>query len=323
MNCFLGPALRTPLGTFGGALRGIQVPELAALLARRLMAEGGLPDRLVLASALPAGQGPDPAQETLHLADTPTIPAFLVQRGMASGLWGLILGWEALAAGSQKVLVLAGDAPSAAPYLLPTARWGKRMGETELRDALLECTGPVPEPTPWVTLSRQRAARAQALGAFHTQCCPLPRRRWPQGLLENDEALIQPGPLPWADGAAGLMLQSAPTATRLLGWAQAATPREALDRVLEAQDLRDDALNRVEVDQLIPQDPATVLPGIDPALLSPDGDAWALGHPLGASGMRALVGLTHALEGQAGSLGALVQVTEAHSWAILLAREAP
>lgn len=323
MNGFLGPSLRTPLGAFGGALRGIRVPELAAPLAVKLKAEGGHPDRLILASALPIGQGADPALETAQLAGLLDTPAFLVQRGLASGFWGLVLGWEALAAGANQVLVLAADAPSTAPYLLPSARWGVRIGEAELRDALLEGTGPTPDPTPWVALSRQRATRAQDRGAFHEELSPLPRRRRPSGLLEGDEALTHPGTLPWADGAAGLLLQSAPTPTRLLGWSQAPTPQEALARLLASHGLQPTALDRVEVDLPSPEDPSTVLTELDPERLSPDGDGWALGRPLGACGLRALVSLVHALAAQKGGLGAVVQVTEEASWAILVAREAP
>lgn len=287
------------------------------------MEGSGRPDRLILASALPAGQGADPALETGHLAGLSGTPAFLVQRGLSSGLWGLVLGWEALAAGAQQALVLAADAPSAAPYLLPEARWGVRIGETELRDTLLEVTGPTPESTPWVALSRERAALAQARGTFRGECCPLPLRRRPSGWLEADEALAHPGPLPWADGAAGFLLQSSPTPTRLLGWSQAPTPQQALSQLLETHGLQPAALDRVDLDLPQPEDPAKVLPSLDPERLSPDGDGWALGRPLGAAGLRALVSLVHALAAQNGGLGAMVQVTEEGSWAILVAREAP
>lgn len=137
MHAWLGSALRTPYGAFGGALKDLGAEALAAALVPPLLAGGPRPDRILLGSALPTAE--DPLPTLLRLGGLEGLPAVQVQAGPASGLWALRLALEALSgAQANRVLVLAAASASRSPFLLPEARWGTRFGAVELRDPLLD-----------------------------------------------------------------------------------------------------------------------------------------------------------------------------------------
>lgn len=189
MEAYLGAAQRTPYGAFGGALRKANLPGLLEELIPALL--GRVPpesvDRLILATPLPLEEEWVPP-----LAGMPHLTPLRIQQGHCSGLWGLAWALEALAAGqATRIVVLVASHPSSAPFLLPGARWGSRIGEVELRDPLVShapCTKDLPPP------AGPGLCRLQGTG-------------WGLG-LEEDEAL--PPGIAWRDGAAALLLGSEP-----------------------------------------------------------------------------------------------------------------
>ena len=134
-------ARRTPLGRFGGALRGLTPVDLAlpvahALVPERLKTQVG---QVVLGQMLPAGGGMNAARQlALRLGLPQETTAFTVNMACASGLKALLLAADRLAAGAGGLALAGGvEAMSRAPHYAPEVRWGKRLGDAALTDALM------------------------------------------------------------------------------------------------------------------------------------------------------------------------------------------
>lgn len=135
-------ACRTPGGKFGGSLKNTSAPELGALaLAEAVRRSGISPEdmgEVILGNGWQAGVGANPARIALHRAGLPqSIPAFTVNKRCGSSLKAAMLGADKIRLGDM-VAVAAGGMESAsnAPYILPDSRWGYRMGEKKVLDAL-------------------------------------------------------------------------------------------------------------------------------------------------------------------------------------------
>jgi acetyl-CoA C-acetyltransferase len=137
---FIVAAKRTPIGAFQGSLSALSAPQLGAVAARAALDECGVsPDRLdetLLGCVLMAGIGQAPARQAALAAGVPQrVPATTINKMCGSALKALMLASDQIRAGSAN-LVLAGgiESMSNAPYLLPKARNGLRMGHAELID---------------------------------------------------------------------------------------------------------------------------------------------------------------------------------------------
>ena len=135
-------AARTPIGKFGGAFAALSPADLGEAAARAAIERSGLPataiDETIFGHARQAGGGPNTARQVSHRAGVPdAVPAYTVNKACASSLKALTLGALSIAAGEND-LVLAGgtECMSATPYLLPRARFGYRMGNAEIVDAM-------------------------------------------------------------------------------------------------------------------------------------------------------------------------------------------
>jgi len=135
-------ACRTPGGKFGGSLKNTSAPELGALaLAEAVRRSGISPENMgevILGNGWQAGVGANPARIALHRAGLPqSIPAFTINKRCGSSLKAAMLGADKIRLGDM-VAVAAGGMESAsnAPYILPDSRWGYRMGEKKVLDAL-------------------------------------------------------------------------------------------------------------------------------------------------------------------------------------------
>ena len=135
-------AVRTPIGRFGGGLAGVSAAELGAVAARAALERTGVPasavEQVIFGHARQAGNGPNLARQVVKragLADT--VPAFTINMACASGLMAVIEAARAVALGEAEV-VLAGGAEnmSRIPFLMPDGRWGKKLGDLELVDAM-------------------------------------------------------------------------------------------------------------------------------------------------------------------------------------------
>lgn len=136
-------AVRTAIGKFGASLVGVPVVELGAVVIRDALARAGvLPkdvDEAIMGNVLQAGVGVNPARQAALRAGLPvTVPAFTVNKVCASGMKAIALGALSVATGESDVVVVGGmENMSAAPFLLPNARWGERLGNGKLLDCML------------------------------------------------------------------------------------------------------------------------------------------------------------------------------------------
>jgi acetyl-CoA C-acetyltransferase len=135
-------AARTPIGKFGGSFAALTPAELGAAAARAAIERSGLPaaaiDEVIFGHGRQAGGGPNTARQASHGAGVPdSVPAFTVNKACASSLKAITLGALSIAAGENDVVLAGGhECMSATPYLLPRARFGTKMGHTEVVDGM-------------------------------------------------------------------------------------------------------------------------------------------------------------------------------------------
>lgn len=135
-------AVRTPIGRFGGALGALSAVDLGRVAVeealRRARVQAADVELLVMGHARPAGVGPNPARQVLIRAGIPdTVPAFTVNQACGSGLAAVGLAADRIRLGEADVVVAAGaESMTNVPYLLPHARWGRKMGHDTLVDAM-------------------------------------------------------------------------------------------------------------------------------------------------------------------------------------------
>ena len=133
-------ARRTAIGAFQGALSGVSAPELFATAARACLADAGVPagdiSESLIGSVLQAGLGQAPARQASLAAGVPTsVPTTTINKVCGSGMKTIHMGADLIRAGGASVVLAGGmESMSNAPYLLPKARGGYRMGHQEILD---------------------------------------------------------------------------------------------------------------------------------------------------------------------------------------------
>ena len=133
-------AKRTPVGAFLGALAPVSAPQLGSVAIRAAIEAAGLQpadlDETLMGCVLPAGLGQAPARQAALGAGVPThVPATTVNKMCGSAMKAIMIGADQIAAGGARFVVAGGlESMSNAPYLLPKARSGYRMGHGELLD---------------------------------------------------------------------------------------------------------------------------------------------------------------------------------------------
>lgn len=136
-------ATRTAIGSFQGALAHLPAEELGATVIRALLEQTQLDpaqvDEVILGQVLTAGSGQNPARQAAIKAGLAvTTPAFTLNKVCGSGLKALHLATQAIRCGDAEVVIAGGqENMSLAPYVLPKARTGLRMGHAELHDSML------------------------------------------------------------------------------------------------------------------------------------------------------------------------------------------
>jgi acetyl-CoA C-acetyltransferase len=139
-DIYIVAARRTPIGAFQGALSGASGPQLGAAAVRAAVADAGVPgeqiDEVILGCVLPAGLGQAPARQASIAAGLPhSVPCTTINKVCGSGMRSAMLGCDSIRAGSARVVVAGGfESMTNAPYLLPKARQGYRMGHGEILD---------------------------------------------------------------------------------------------------------------------------------------------------------------------------------------------
>jgi acetyl-CoA C-acetyltransferase len=137
-------ATRTAIGSFQGALAGIPATELGAAVIRHLLEQTGIDaaqiDEVILGQVLSAGAGQNPARQTAIKAGLPhTTPALTLNKVCGSGLKAVQLAVQAIRCGDAELVIAGGqENMSLAPYVLPKARTGLRMGHAQLLDSMIQ-----------------------------------------------------------------------------------------------------------------------------------------------------------------------------------------
>ena len=142
-DVFVVDSLRTPFGSFGGALADVEAPRLGATVIEALMKKSGLPpasvSEVIVGEVLAGGVGQAPARQAMRHAGLPdNIHAMTINKVCGSGLKAIMLGAGSIRLGDSDVVIAGGmENMSLAPYLLKRARTGYRMGNGELIDLMV------------------------------------------------------------------------------------------------------------------------------------------------------------------------------------------
>ena len=134
---------RTAVGSFGGSLKDTPAVDLGATVVKEVLARGNMKpenvDEVMFGCILSAGLGQNPARQVSLKAGLPIeVPAYTVSMVCGSGMKSVIEAARAIAAGDADVIVAGGtENMSAAPYAIPAARWGARMGNNKIVDTMV------------------------------------------------------------------------------------------------------------------------------------------------------------------------------------------
>ncbi|OHZ01396.1 MULTISPECIES: acetyl-CoA C-acetyltransferase [Salinicola] len=208
-------ATRTPIGTFQGGLSSVPAVTLGATVIRRVL-EGIDPtgvDEVIMGHVLRAGLGQNTARQAAIEAGVPdSVPAMTIDKVCGSGLKAVHLAVQAIRCGDAEIIVAGGmESMSLAPYVLPKARTGLRMGHAELLDSMIhdglwdafndyhmgitaenvaERWGiSREEQDAYAAESQRRASQAREAGRFDAEITPVsvPQRRGDPIMIERDE----------------------------------------------------------------------------------------------------------------------------------------
>ncbi len=212
-------AARTPIGSFGGAFKEVSAIQLGVVAVKAALERAGLrPEQVedvLLGNILQAGLGQGPARQVALGAGIPAeVPATTINKLCGSGLEAINLAIRAVRLGDADIVVAGGfENMSQAPYVMPNARWGARMGHTQILDTMisdgLTCAfnrthmGVTAENVAerhgldrsaqdtFAAESQRRAGAAQAAGRFDAEIAPvsIPQRKGEPVLVARDEYL--------------------------------------------------------------------------------------------------------------------------------------
>lgn len=136
-------AVRTAIGSFGGALKAVSAPELGAIVIKAALEKAGLQgeqvDEVIMGNVLQAGLGQNPARQAAIQAGLPeNVPSMTINKVCGSGLKTVHLAAQAILSGDADIIVAGGmENMSQAPYILKNARDGFKMGDQKLIDTMV------------------------------------------------------------------------------------------------------------------------------------------------------------------------------------------
>ncbi|QUV84107.1 acetyl-CoA C-acetyltransferase [Chloracidobacterium aggregatum] len=210
-------AVRLPIGKFQGSLKSFTAPMLGAHAVRAAVERAGIDavqvDEVIMGCVLQAGLGQNPArQAALRAGLPPAVAALTVNQVCGSGLRAVMLAAQAIQAGDAEYVVAGGmESMTNAPYVLPKAREGYRMGHGEMLDVMIHdglwctfenwhmgCTAEVVAERYGISREAQdafaagsqaKAVAAQQVGAFRAEIEPvtIPQRKGDPLVFAEDE----------------------------------------------------------------------------------------------------------------------------------------
>jgi acetyl-CoA C-acetyltransferase len=210
-------AVRTPVGKFLGALKGFKATELGAIVVRESVKRAGVTpeavDEVIMGCVIQAGLGQNPARQAALYGGLPdTVSAVTVNKVCGSGLKAIMMAAQGVQLGDTEVVVAGGmESMSNAPYLIPKAREGYRLGHGTLVDTVINdglwcafddqhmgCTGEVvserfhvsrEEQDEYALNSHRKASAAINSGKFRDEIVPVEinQRKGPPVIFDTDE----------------------------------------------------------------------------------------------------------------------------------------
>jgi len=194
-------AVRTPVGKFLGSLKGFSATDLGAIVVREAVRRAAVGpedvDEVIMGCVVQAGLGQNPArQAALKGGLPPAVSAVTINKVCGSGLKAVMLAAQGVQLGDTEIVVAGGmESMSNAPYLIPKAREGYRLGNGELVDAMIQdglwcafndyhmgCTGEVvaerfnvsrAEQDEYALNSHRKAIAAMQAGKFQDEIVPV------------------------------------------------------------------------------------------------------------------------------------------------------
>jgi acetyl-CoA C-acetyltransferase len=142
-DVYVVDALRTPFGSFGGALADVEAPHLAGAVMKALVERAGLNpaavDEVIVGQVLSGGTGQAPARQAMRSAGLPDgVHAMTINKVCGSGLKAILLGAGSIQLGEAEIVIAGGmENMSLAPFVLKKARYGYRMGHGEVLDLMV------------------------------------------------------------------------------------------------------------------------------------------------------------------------------------------
>ncbi|MBI4455340.1 MAG: acetyl-CoA C-acetyltransferase [Acidobacteria bacterium] len=219
-NIYVTAAVRTAIGSFGGSLRDVSAVDMAATAFCEAMKRAGLQpdqvDEVILGNVLQAGVGMNPARQAALKASIPeSVPSHTVNKVCGSGLKSVALACQAIQSEDAAVIVAGGtESMSNAPYLLPGARWGYRMGAGKLVDSMVDegltcAMGKVhmgvtaeniakrygisrEQQDAFAASSQARAAAARSSGKFRKEIVPVKSQTRKGEVIFQEDEYIRP-----------------------------------------------------------------------------------------------------------------------------------
>jgi len=210
-------AARTPFGKFGGSLKALSAVDLGAVVIKEALERSGVSgaqvDEVIMGMVVQAGAGQVPSRQAARKAGLPwDVASETINKVCASGMRAVTMGDQIIRAGDGEIIVAGGmESMSNAPYALPDARYGMRMGDATVRDLMMydgltcpfdqvpmaihgsnvaeeyEITREAQDD--WALRSQQRAANAMATGRFDDELVPvsIPQRKGDPVQVTKDE----------------------------------------------------------------------------------------------------------------------------------------
>src|SRR5436190_8580463 len=210
-------AVRTPVGKFLGSLKSFSATDLGAIVVRESVKRAGVKpeevDEVIMGCVIQAGLGQNPARQAALRGGLPdTVSAVTVNKVCGSGLKAIMMAAQGIQLGDTEMVVAGGmESMSNAPYLLPKAREGYRLGNGTMVDSVIQdglwcafddqhmgCTGevvaerfrvPRAEQDEYAVNSHRKASAAIKAGKFKDEIVPIeiPQRKGSAIVFDTDE----------------------------------------------------------------------------------------------------------------------------------------
>ena len=142
VDVFLSAPFRTPVGKFGGSLKDIPAPKLGGFVIEKILETTNLEpdifDDVVMGNVILAGEKMNPSRQAAIFGGvSEKVPAMTVNRVCGSGLQAIITGIQEIQSGFSRIVITGGmENMDQAPYLIMKGRWGYRLGDSTIYDAI-------------------------------------------------------------------------------------------------------------------------------------------------------------------------------------------